>query len=369
MKLKSLLWLFVFAVVAACADRIEIGETGTNTQLVVDGFISNEQGPYTIKLSRPSKLGGNLIPPNPVNARQVTLFDDLGDSETLNAVSEGVYQTSPSGIQGQVGRSYFIRIETRDGKVYESTPEKILPAGSVDSVYVEFVTIKNSDATTTYGFNVFADFKDNEEGNDNLFRWRYKGTYRVETQPELRTQTAGEGSVPWPPECSGWVYSNRNLYQVGDCTCCICWPSFVDNTPLLNDEQLSVNGKHTHVRIGFVPVQYWTFFDKVRVEARQLSLNRSAYTFWKTVRDQKDGATSIFQPSIGNPKSNLFSKGGDGNPVLGYFYATGVSKKHIYLNANDIPLGGQIIPTAPPPITKSCLEAFKNSTNQKPNDW
>jgi hypothetical protein len=366
MRLPVLIAVVILVLSDSCVDRIHLQDPGATGQLVVDGFITDEPGPYTIKLSRTVGIGGDLTTSKTVNANSVTIFDDLGNSEVLQSVVDGTYQTDPNGIRGAVGREYYIRIDARDGKVYESVPEKLLPAGSVDSVYFQFVSTQGENAATQYGFNIFANTS-GDPGSENLFRWRFTGTYRVETHPELQTTTAGEGRVPDPPQCSGYVSTGGSIQQVGPCECCICWPSLINSLPNLSDNNLSPNGKYLGTQMGYVPVEYWTFYDKVMVTIRQMSLSQSAFNYWKIVRDQLTGSTSLFQPAIGKAKSNIYLKGGD-EEVQGFFYAAGVAKKVIFIHVSDIPLGPSIIPQGIP-INASCISSFAYSTNQQPADW
>jgi hypothetical protein len=348
----------------SCVERVYISQADSVFPLVVDGGITNEPGPYHIKLSRASKVGGDLTQDKTVFAQQVAIFDDQGNSEILSVDENGTYSTST--FQGVVGRQYFIRINTRDGKTYESVPEIMKPAGTVDSVYFEFVSSHDQSGAETYGFNIFSNFSGYPQGN-NLFRWKFAGTYRVETHPELQTEPAGEGRIPDPPPCSGWVYASHTLSKVGPCECCICWASLTEQLPEISDSQVSVNGQFKNIQVGFVPVEYWTFFDKIMVSVRQLSLSQSEYDYWRIVRQQLEGGGSLFQPAIGKARSNLFMKNGS-EEVYGYFTVAAVSKKVIFIQTSDLP-SPDIIPPAPPTIDKSCIDAFKNSTNQQPADW
>jgi hypothetical protein len=367
MRLLIFFMLSLLVLADSCVDRLYIADPEAAGQLVVEGSITDEPGPYTIKLSRATGIGGQLTQLKTVSANRVTIFDNLGNSEILQPVVDGTYQTSPGGIQGVIGRDYYIRLETRDGKVYESTPEKITPPGKVDSVYFQFVSSLSSDGTTQYGFKIFANTSGDPSG-ENLFRWRFTGTYRVVTHPELQSDPAGEGRVPNPPACSGYIYVQGLFENVGPCECCTCWPNIINSQINLSDNNLSSTGKYTATAMGYVPVEYWTFYDKVMVTVKQMSLSQSAFNYWKIVRDQLGGATSLFQPSIGKAKSNIYLK--DGNEeVQGYFYAAGIAKKVLFINVSDIPLGPGIIPKAGPSIEKSCLAAFPNSSNQQPADW
>lgn len=362
--------LFIVTIaIDSCVERINLSISDSDLPLVVDGGITDEQGPYQVKLSRAAKVGGDLTTLKPLFAKQVTIFDDQGNSEILQLVGEGVYQTLA--FQGVTGRQYFIRIETRDGKVYESVPEAIRPSGSVDSVYYEFLSTQPDNAPTKYGFKVYSDFNGYPQG-ENLFRWTFTGTFRVQTHPEARTTPAGEGRIPDPPACSGWVYSRfTGLNQIGSCSCCECWPSsLTEQLPLLSDNTIALNGQFKKIEIGYVPLDYWTMFDKTMITAKQLSISQAEFDYWKIVDQQATGGSNLFQPATGKAKSNIIIKNG-AEEVLGYFTVAGVSKKVIFIDRTSVPQGYQTeIPTTlEVPVNESCLDAFKNSTTQQPADW
>lgn len=343
----------------ACVDRITINVPNRNLPLVVDGAITTEPGPYKIKLSVANKVGGSFISFEPFFAKEVTLFDDVGNSEILAPNQDAVYQTDK--FQGELGKGYFLRIETNTGKVYESIPEILKPAGTVDSVYYEFESHQPDNAPTKYGFRIFADFS-GYEGSVNLFRWKFFGTYYVITHPEM---------LPEPPPCTGFVFDRfkRKFVQIDTCTCCKCWPSFVEEFPLLSDNSLSSTGQFKRIEVGYVPVGYWTFFDKTMVVVKQLSISQLEFDYWKSIRQQMIGGADLFQPTTGKNKSNIFLKGGT-EEVLGYFSVAAVSKKIITLRELSLPKGyHDIVDTLDMPIKASCLDAFRHSVNKPPYYW
>jgi hypothetical protein len=360
---KSLLFIIILLLSDSCVDRIDFNSPSTTAQLVIDGHINDEPGPYTIRVNRARKIL-DFSEIKPVSASKVAISDNAGNSETLVEVSPGVFQTKANGIRGTIGREYTLRVETRDGKIFESSPEKINPAGKVDSIYHTFEKFEPLSGPAKYQFRIYIN-SSGEDKSENLFRWKFTGTYKVQTNPELRTRSAGEVRVPDPPACSGF---NTLLEQVAPCQCCTCWVNMLDAKPKVNDNVTTLNGSYRNVEVGVVPVEYWTFFDKVQLEVKQMSLSRAAFNYWKIVQDQKEGSTSLFQPAIGKAVSNMSVKNGT-EEVLGLFYASAIAKKTIFLEASDIPLGPSVIPTAPPPIPESCLVAFQFSTLQKPIGW
>jgi hypothetical protein len=388
---KQLILFFIIMItgVDSCIDRFEVNSLEAISQLVVDGQITDAPGPYTVKLTR-TKKPGDFSLPTPVSAR-VTIFDNVGNSEVLTQINPGEYQTDPNNLRGVVGREYFVQIEIGD-KTYESVPEKINPSGTIDSVYHQFEKYVPESGIPQYRFRIFMD-SHGTQGSDNFLLRKVTGTYEVITRPELYFEKIGTAKVARPRPCSGFVLELKTgkPIKVGPCTCCQCWVSLVPTKPNLSDNSIVANGQFNKVDLGFIPVEFWPFWQKTLVIAEQISLTKTARDYWKTVQDQKEGAASLFQPSVGKARSNVFLKNG-AEEVQGIFYASGVAKKIIFLSVLDIPLGPGIIPPPPalPPryfgrdpdtnaplpeeyptfvIQESCLFAFKHSTTQQPLDW
>ena len=165
MRTSFCLFLFLLAS-DACIERINIDAPRASEQLVMEGQVTDEPGPYTVKLSRATNVNEILVRTRPVSAIKVAIFDNLGNSEILKEVETGTFQTDVNGIQGVIGRSYTLHVETYDGKIYESTPETIIPAGSIENVYYKFETIQPEDGTTQYGFRIFINAKGSPQSNN-----------------------------------------------------------------------------------------------------------------------------------------------------------------------------------------------------------
>lgn len=384
---KTLALFISLVVIGSCVDRISIPiPSEYSRNLIIDGLITNEPGPYTVKISQAMKIDAALPLGLPASVKKITLFDNAGNSEVLEEKDKGIYQTSPTGMQGAVGREYYIQVEANDGYVFESLPDKMNPVGQVDSIYYEFETRQPEDRPTEYGYRIFIDAH-TTSGNDNFLRWKFIGTYVVETLPQYKV---GHGCVYGPLPCSGYAFvdgvlkkgyafnpkTNKVEYVIGlECTCCRCWVTPREDKPKVNDGQVSRNGKFNKVEVGFVPVNYYTFFEKYRIEIQQMSLSRAAFDYWKAVKSQKEGIGSLFQPITGKIPTNVFET--DKKPVVdGIFYASAVTKKQIYLDKNThraelyVPKDC-MRPPREGAVGESCLLAFPGqfATTVQPADW
>lgn len=357
------MFLAIVMPLAGCIDRIAITIPNTELPLVIDGLITDEPGPYTVQITRAVALDGNLNFRKYVTVKSVTLFDNAGNSEPMQEEEVGIYKTKANGMRGVAGREYYIRVEARDGRVYESVPDKMYPVGEVEKVYYEFETFQPVDRRTQHGFRVYADARGVPTGS-NLFRWKFIGTFEIDGYPALHTRgVEGNPCAPAPRSC-------MNDGPFGACTCCKCWVSVADPKPRVSDNQFVTNGVFKKVEAGYVPLEYFPFQIRYRMEVKQMSLSQVAFDFWKTVQSQKEGVGSLFQPPNGKARSNIFEKGGLGE-VQGLFYASAVKTKQIYLNNADVPIRQQVDRwnCEEGRIAEDCRLAYPNSTTTKPADW
>lgn len=116
--------LIVFSILLSCTKEIEIDLNSSNPQLVIEGNISDEQGPYTVKLSKTVNYSeSNKYPP--VSGALVLIYDNTGVTDTLTETVPGLYQTHS--ITGTQGRTYTLKV-VAEGKQYQAVstmPHKV----------------------------------------------------------------------------------------------------------------------------------------------------------------------------------------------------------------------------------------------------
>lgn len=362
MKVARLFFVLLI-VLDACVDPAEIDIPAFQYQIVVDGYVTTDPGPYEVKLYRSRPLGSaDLDRLIPERFAKVWIKDDQGNSEQLTETEPGVYQTDANGTRGITGRKYHVEITTVTGKQYESTPDEIKPVGEVTAIDYEFVEGDGDELNEGDGFRIFADAT-GVPNFDDFVRLRMVATYKVETFPYLRTKRVEGGEIPDPFPCSGYVNEANKLVKVGECTCCICWVNDYDDVPSITDEKFTTNDIFRGEEVGFVPANRRTLYDKIHVEIQELSLTPETYKFWKLVRAQKLGVSNIFQPPSAELKGNIKAIG-SAEEVLGIFWAAGIHKSSIYLDRTDVPYVVQPIDTL-----KAPCQFFSYSTNQKPSFW
>ncbi len=124
--------LLLTTALMSCQKVIDIDLNEKEPKLVIEGGISDQPGPYVIRISQTV----NFDEPNEfpaVSGAYLTLRDDAGNSETLSEITPGEYVATS--LQGTPGRTYTLEA-TVNGVTYTSI--SYLPAAvAIDSLTVE----------------------------------------------------------------------------------------------------------------------------------------------------------------------------------------------------------------------------------------
>ena len=153
-------------VLSSCEKVVLIDLNSSDPRPVVESNITNQPGPYTVKLSRSvNYYDTNTFPA--ITDATVTISDNTGNTETLDQTSDGIYKTSTT--LGIPGRTYFLKI-IYNKKTYEasSTMPDIVP---IDSVVFTKDTHGGMEGGGNHnqGYRVTTFFKD-PTGTGNYYR-------------------------------------------------------------------------------------------------------------------------------------------------------------------------------------------------------
>lgn len=370
--LTKLRWLAVIAIAQACVDPIYFDAQVPRDIIVLEGSITSEPGPYVINLTRGLPLESDSTVNFPVAGASIVLHSDKGEAEKFNEVAAGKYSTGGS-IRGTLGVTYYITLTMPDGATFQSEPETIRPSGEIEEIRFQYEprTVQKSWGPQPADvFNIYVDANAApSEGQPSFVRWRFTGTFVMETNPELHMrwlQGANRYMDPWP--CSGYevepfAFGGYGLVWKRECTCCRCWITEHETIPRLSDNDLVMDGQFRNVKVAEVAVTRRTFYEKYKVTIDQMTLSKNAFDYFKIIRTQKDGATNLFQPPPGKLTGNI--KPVNSNyEIIGLFWAASYYRKSIYIPNNVLPyvIARDIIPIP-------CDTDYANSTATQPSDW
>jgi hypothetical protein len=261
-----LLVIFISGLIS-CQKVIELDLNTTSPQLVVEGNISDQKGPYFVQLSQSVDFNALSIPT--VSGATVDITDQTtGIRDRLTDLSNGLYMTGI--VKGIPGHIYRLRIRT-SGEIYEAESVMPFPAGSLklevkqeindDSSYDEY------NADQPFRYRLYYEITDPEQ-YENYYRFVLYHKNR-----ELRSRR---------------VFSDQ--YHNG---------------------KIIANDFVIHDSIDFEPG------DTVGIELQ--NIDKNTYNFFRTLREGASGLTFL-SASPANPVTNISNNG------LGYFSANSLNK-------------------------------------------
>lgn len=361
-------WTFgfiVFLAIGSCIDPITLAVESEEGVIVVEGGISDQGGPVVVNLFRSVGVYNDLTKRPAVTGAFVYIIDDEGNQARLKDTTPGVFVADAS-LKVEYGKSYYLRIEAFDGKIYESKPQLFKPVAEIDSVYFEFEDKVNTDPNepeNNAGFNVYLDATISTDVD--YVRWNWTGVYEILTFPEKHMVNAGEaGRIPDPRPCSGYRIVNGVVTFVGNCTCCSCWVTEYSRSPEVGDVEF-YGGKVSKFKIAYIPASKNLFLSKYRIEVQQASISEDVYNYWKLVKVQKEGGSSLFQPTSAKIRGNLKCINDASAEIFGLFSVSSVKSKSIFITKEDIPY--KLLPMDS--ITEDCRFGPYNSSNVRPDFW
>lgn len=363
--MKNLILGFVvFLLIGSCIDPITLKVDSEEGAIVVDGGITGPEGPYVVNLFRSVGVYSDLEKRPAVTGAFVYIIDEEGVKHRLKDDVPGIFVSDPS-FKAEYGKNYYLRIEAFGGNIYESEPDILRPIGDINNVYFEFedkIDEPNS-VDNDAGFNIYIDVTiDNDV---DYVRWNWGGVYEIQTFPEKKMSRSPDGPlVPDPLPCSGYQIINGVLTQTSTCTCCSCWVSEFSRSPEVGDVGF-YGGKVSRYKIAYIPATTDLFLNKYHIQVQQASISKEVYDYWRLVKVQKEGGSSLFQPTSAKIKGNLKCINDPTAEIFGLFSVSDVKTKSIFIQRSDIPY--DLLPSDEVP--NDCRFAADNSSTVKPDFW
>jgi hypothetical protein len=347
---KGFLLFLILQVFNSCIDKVDLKDSATTPKLIVDGIITDQPGPYSVKLSYSVPYSSDSLT-RPVEKAQVTILEVGGKSANLTEIEPGFYRTDTLAIRGVVGKSYFVRIRTADGKTYESKPEQILPPLPIDTFYTRFVGIQNvlNDQETDF-FEIFIRAKD-PAAQRNYYRWKWIH-YEKLTFCRNRLTQNGAGRFLIRNRCC------TDCWRIEPCSDCIN----------IADDELS-DGKFIDKRIGTAP---YTSTDPFYMLLEQYAITYEYHRFWQNASSQIFNTGGIFDSPPIQVQGNVANINDANEQVAGYFAAAGLTVRPVYIDRSNT---GKLPPDPNPfdvteIIESACFEcAGLYRTRTKPPAW
>ena len=299
---KNILYILILSgllTVTSCEVPYDIPVLQSSRQYVVDGGITDNPGPYTIKLTysgaySASAEGGNV----PIRDAYVNIIDSTdADKQTMLYYNGGGEYVTPDDFQGITGHRYVLHILTNTGDELMSYPEKLPPLTNDIEGHYEYV---DESAFYPQGDRVWLTIKD-IPGEKDFYRWKYDGVYQFATQLK---------NFPFSSTCWQYEYFYFDILLASD--------QYFDGQTF--DKDITV-------------IPYFSGAPYL-VTVTTESLTERAYNFWKLLDDQVNKSGGIFGTPPYHIQGNMYCVNKPNEEVLGYFSAESVKKTFVFMKRN-----------------------------------
>lgn len=303
--------LLIFLIqLSSCVEPFEADFKEYENLLVVQGLITDKEGQYEVRLSRTLSLGLE-ISILPENNAFVIIRDDQGNEEILTEEKKGIYKTQADGIKGVVGRTYTLWIKTKDDEEYESSPVQLCEVTEVDTLYYEkndYLVYSEFGKKQEKGIQIFLDTR-NGNNTTIYYRWEF--------------EEAWEYNLPY-----------QDSIDIPDIKK-YCWQTEFSREILIKSTENFSNNKVEKFPVNFLPSWKQKLYGKYGIHVKQYSTNKELFLFWeklKKVNEINGGLYDVIPASI---YGNIYPCEPNQKKALGYFDASEVKEKTLYIRAHE----------------------------------
>ena len=303
-----------------CVEPFNPPITNYRDLLVISGTLTDEPGTQTITVSKTSSYTDSAYIPE--NGCSVTVLDDKGDIVAYSEKGEGKYTAEFTSDELQHGTAYKLRVIDNDGDVYESDYQTLNPAPAIDSLtasYQPLVTAENPEGLKGYQFYVNTS---DHSGKTQYYRWSMEETWEYHSPYNVFAMWDGALHINY------FFPDNRT----------ICWmtkevPGIYTGTTRDMAEDVLRN-----IKLNYVSTQTDRLMWRYSLLVREYALSAEAYEFWNGLEKQTQQTGGLYESQPYMITGNITCVSQPNKQVLGFFSASGVSKKRIFVGPAPDPV-------------------------------
>lgn len=350
--MKKIFFLITVTVLVisifSCVDEIALNVDTEQRTLVVDGFVTDSLGNFTLKLSQSSVIGiGNDNILDPVPGATIQLMDTDGGVYPYAEFSDdpGVYELA--NFKAERGKQYLIDIVLSDGTHYQSIPERLGPTTTIDNISydVNEETFRNNGGELVTQNIISAKIATDISGAEAppFLRWRVSGEYQVQEQYPMALN---------PRRCYVSVDLDVNDIRIFDFS--------------------QVNGNALFEQVIAETEYDFRFGEQFCFHVSQFSISEDEFNYWNSINEVIDIDGSLFDPPPGTVVGNIRNVDDPNDVAVGYFSVASVFFKRYFVNRDETGFSVRSrcegfflrVPFA----CDNCL-LLNNSTHTRPEYW
>ena len=300
------LLIFTLFLIAGCVKPFDPPNRPIdNTLLVVDGmFIAGDSSSF--RLSRTRSLSDTALAA-PVDNATLRIESEQGEDFLFTGRGNGNYHLDKNIVP--LGSRYRLLITTSDGKEYASDNVEMRRSPEIDSLQWDqqndvFIYLNTHDVSNATRY----------------YKWDFTETSEYHTAFDSHLDFNGEELIFIEPE--DYRYTCYNTFQSAGV--------LIQTSASLSSDVIS------HQLITRVPNDNSKIGVRYSILVRQYALTPEGYFYWNLVRQNSEQAGGLFDPQPAQLKSNIHSLSNSDEMVLGYFSASSVTSKRLFIKNSEL---------------------------------
>jgi hypothetical protein len=316
-RIKILLLIMVFLKSCIEPYTIQLGVEDLN-KYIVSGQVSDKEGFQYVSVS----IGSPVDNPSftAILDCAISIFDDQGNEFKMEEYKVGEYRVWMDREYLIPGNSYKVSIVTPAGVEIVSDFDRMPSCPEVDSIYYEREDVLTSNPEEPRkGLQFYIDMHGN--ANDSrYYRWEMIETWEYHAKHAKTYYYNGAYGRLLPPDSS---------------TFC-CWKSLkVDDIFTLSTKNLTDN-HYTQLPLHYVDNQSSRLEHGYSLLIKQFAISAEAYDYWDRLQTNTAGEVGLYEQQPIHVTGNLHNNSNSNNEVLGFFSATSVKEKRIFVENINI---------------------------------
>lgn len=325
--------------------------------LIVEGLITDEAGPFTIKLSEAMASSFNSsVASTAVSGAKLAITDNENHTFELTESTAGSYVT-PSNFTTKVGDSYKLNIITLDGNEYESKVEKLSVPQTYDSIRAihgtEDYVDGNNELQSVPGADILVNLFKFQSNSDSVPSCRFQSNIIIQYLYMVQgTDSLGNVDMNWHWVFFGWDTFNLNS---------------IEN--ITDEKKVTSNPQIQNHSIGFMPLgasRYGLVLPSLTtisyyLRVSQYTMNNDSYRFYKGANNQLSASGKIFDPITSQLHGNMKCVSNPAKIVLGLFEVSSVKQNAFLVTGSYL---SDIIS-----VTKAVVVDVPKSSDKRYKQW
>ena len=281
-----------------------------NKFLVIDGsLVNSSDSPSVFTLSRTIKLTDTTFTSSQETGARVSVEGENGDTYNFSELPGGIYKSNP--LLLNTSSKYRLKITTVSGEDYVSDFVEVKQTPPIDSITWQ----QQNDVMISLDTH-------DPLNNTKYYRWDFTETwqYRAPLESELGVENGLIFYVedrPIDQKYNCWSSTNSTEILVG--TSIALSDAVINKAPIATVLQNSVK---INLRYSILVKQY--------------AITEGAYQYFSILKKNTESLGSIFDAQPTQLIGNIHSLKNPNEVVIGYFTASSVQQKRIFINKGEV---------------------------------